>query len=202
MGCDIHAFVEYIDPNWADQPRFLAKVHIRRDYSLFGIMAGVRRSQGLEPVSLPKGLPKEISYQLQSEAYLFVVDKEEINEQGCCTRKDAERWGNNYVDEKKKFVQHPDWHSHSWLSLEEVREVIRRYSRMTVESDFITLKDADLVPDGYKIKKDYNRETGHRIAVKSEKAVIPVEFLAIRDMMKAVERNSKMITRLVFYFDN
>jgi len=57
MGCDIHVFAEIqINGKWIlySQPR------IRRWYELFGKMAGVR-DDSQEPISTPKGLPKDIS---------------------------------------------------------------------------------------------------------------------------------------------
>lgn len=59
MGCDIHAHWEVkISGKWHhyDQPK------IDRNYVLFAKMAGVRnREDEIEPLSMPKGLPKDIT---------------------------------------------------------------------------------------------------------------------------------------------
>lgn len=57
MGCDIHAYVEIkIHGKWQlySQPR------IKRDYDLFGKMAGVRNEFEI-PIAKPRGLPKNVS---------------------------------------------------------------------------------------------------------------------------------------------
>jgi len=59
MGCDIHAHWEVkISGKWHhyDQPR------IDRNYVLFAKMANVRnRDDEIEPLSIPKGLPEDIT---------------------------------------------------------------------------------------------------------------------------------------------
>lgn len=59
MGCDIHAHFEIkLNGKWEhyDQPK------INRNYCLFAKMAGVRgEGLGIEPISKPKGLPKNLS---------------------------------------------------------------------------------------------------------------------------------------------
>ena len=58
MGCDIHAVVERKGRyGWlcAGDP------DIGRDYELFAVLAGVRNSYDLKPISEPKGLPENVS---------------------------------------------------------------------------------------------------------------------------------------------
>lgn len=56
MGCDIHAHFEIkVDGEWLHY----SQPHIHRNYELFGKMAGVRGDE--QPVSLAKGLPKDMS---------------------------------------------------------------------------------------------------------------------------------------------
>lgn len=57
MGCDIHLHVEVkVNNKW----EHYSHPQIRRDYRLFGIMAGVRDSSVI-PISEPKGLPEDLS---------------------------------------------------------------------------------------------------------------------------------------------
>jgi len=59
MGCGIHLYIEVLTENgW----ELYSHPFIRQDYELFAKMAGVRNDGGIEPISLPKGLPEDISY--------------------------------------------------------------------------------------------------------------------------------------------
>ncbi len=59
MGCDIHLHIEVkIDKQW----RHLGCPQVKRNYALFAKMAGVRNSDSIEPIALPKGLPSDITF--------------------------------------------------------------------------------------------------------------------------------------------
>lgn len=62
-------------------------------------------------------------------------------EHGCdmtrsCKRSDADRYAgmnvhlgyNGYLDEDQCFVFHPVWHSHSWVTTDELGAAVRKYS--------------------------------------------------------------------------
>lgn len=56
MGCDIHAHIEIrYNGKW----EHYAMPRIRRNYALFGIMAGVRGDE--TPIVEPKGIPDDLS---------------------------------------------------------------------------------------------------------------------------------------------
>lgn len=58
MSCDIHAHFEIkVDGEWIhySQPA------IGQNYRLFAKMAGVRNTNEIDPISLPRGLPDDIS---------------------------------------------------------------------------------------------------------------------------------------------
>lgn len=58
MGCDIHLHIEVkINGQWEHYAHPL----IDRNYRLFALMAGVRNRDDITPVSLPKGLPDDIT---------------------------------------------------------------------------------------------------------------------------------------------
>lgn len=61
MGTDIHPYVEAQDDGgvWRYVP--FIKLEINRNYDLFGILADVRNGAGLEPISEPRGLPKDVA---------------------------------------------------------------------------------------------------------------------------------------------
>lgn len=63
MGCDIHGFIEVkIGKNWY----VYDKVGSERDYTLFGILAGVR-DERVAPVSELKGVPEDASIVVKAE---------------------------------------------------------------------------------------------------------------------------------------
>jgi hypothetical protein len=84
----------------------------------------------------PRGVPKDISSRTVSAYTLFIVDDEDgSNEEGCCKRSSAEGWLKSKCSEvwradeegKAVVVTNPDWHSGSWLSTSEVRELVARF---------------------------------------------------------------------------
>lgn len=199
MGCNIHAYIDYEQPDGT--VNHFGRVHIARDYRLFVLFAGVRGSavQGMMPVTQKRGLPANISVQVAHDAYLTVIDEEVVREHRCCSRKDAEEWGAKYVDEAKRHIHNPDWHSHTWLTLEEVEEVITRYSTLK-ENHRIYLKDHEEVPKGYELEED--RWAGMRVAFCASCPVAtPVELLAVRAAMCELAQK-KCKPKLIVWFDN
>ena len=70
MGCDIHAYAEVnLNNKWT----YYGKVHIDRNYFVFGKMAGVR-GESIEPISLPKGFPGDVSELTKMEAGIWRHD--------------------------------------------------------------------------------------------------------------------------------
>jgi len=154
MGCDIHMYVEYtykkkIPLDGDETPIKLEKVYWSnfggrinpgRDYTIFSLLSsGVR---GEYDVSFPaKGLPPkdELGYGTTSDAFLYIsdkTDKDKIGENEC-TLEDAIRWTqgghrNLYNDRSgtPRWVDHPDWHSHSWLTTDEYTEALENYSKL------------------------------------------------------------------------
>lgn len=88
MGCDIHMYVEYRDDstqNWVSGDLFrmintssgpeynVVEIYNERNYSLFGILAGVR-NMDYEPISYPKGLPKDTCEIIKKEYQKWIDD--------------------------------------------------------------------------------------------------------------------------------
>ena len=132
MGCDIHAYVEYTDfithdgkPYW----KSIVNGAGGRNYKLFGLLAGVRSDN--EPVIPLKGLPDApMSYEVEGAMFLRVTDDPELAEEsGYATLENAEQWGVTEVDDdgKPKWCEHPDMHSHGWLTRDELAQVLGTY---------------------------------------------------------------------------
>lgn len=128
MGCDIHAYLEY--QPYADDKKYwtsFGDLHVGRDYRLFELMAGVR-GKIENAVAAPKGVPEDMSFWTEDHYSLWVSENAG---QGCCTLKSAEEWVKHgssvWLNDTHTKVSHPDWHSHSWLTVEEVRKVRERY---------------------------------------------------------------------------
>lgn len=126
MGCDIHLFVEYKrkeDKQWWN---FGKQFLPGRNYSIFGRMAGVRGTD--EPISEPRGIPKDVAWTTEEENTLFVTD-EKKEESGYVDKETAQKWIKEGLSEKydEHRITHPDWHSHSWLNKNEFAEAIKEY---------------------------------------------------------------------------
>lgn len=121
MGCDIHAYIEYKPHDYPDTPwQFFAAPCLLRDYKMFTRMAGVRGEQSLA-VALPRGLPEDASY--------YVLTENRIGLDADSNLDRVRSWGVKiYVDKEGTpyAADHPDWHSHSWLTLEEFKDAIEK----------------------------------------------------------------------------
>lgn len=123
MGADIHAYPEYTETGLNGWLGF-GRLSLRRDYDLFAKLAGVRGSGQMVP---SRGMPVDASLATRWDNQLYVSDGDPDGE-GNCSKASAERWvsdgSSRWVDERKVNVTHPDWHSHSYCSPRELREVL------------------------------------------------------------------------------
>lgn len=171
MGCDVHAYVEYSHDGkyWSN----LTDNAGHRDYTMFGIMAGVRDYNGVKLFD-PKGLPEgPLGWRVESSHWLRIVPEEHpewAGEDGWVSKDSAESWvarGCSQAEVKDGVLQrvtNPDHHSHSWLTADELAQCLDRY-----------------------------RQISDRKA--------PTEWVAIHAAMKAIEGNGEK-ARVVFWFDN
>lgn len=125
MGCDIHAFIEWRSKTSVHWRPFSAQLCLGRHYGVFGRMAGVRSSH---PDSfLPRGIPNDLAYEADDEWWLYITDDETTDEH-TCTRQQARLWhehGRKYKANHEgvaTWVEHPDWHTPSWLTYDEFRK--------------------------------------------------------------------------------
>jgi hypothetical protein len=133
MGCDIHVYVEYSHDGkyWNS----LTENAGSRDYAMFGILAGVRYRE--LKLFDPKGLPNgELSWQAATANILNIAPEkhpEFADTDGWTDRASAESWVAEglstpmYIDGVLHRVTNPDWHSHSWLTSDELSQCIEKY---------------------------------------------------------------------------
>ena len=190
MGADIHMYVEYRDkkvakerdargekPYWVT---YVGGVNPGRNYTMFAILAGVRGQY--EESFQPKGkLPREMmSWGASSDAFMHIYPKkhEDKEWEGFVTLEKATewaQWGNKIIfDEngKPSLVEHPDWHSHSWMSIKELKKAYKIYA------------------------KKASKEWGEKINKP------PVEWRALLASMEELEDDGENEVRVVFWFDN
>jgi hypothetical protein len=143
MGCDIHMYVQYREKKERENElnrdwwyEFGDQISPGRNYSMFGILAGVRSSyyddEGVTHLE-PKGLP-DFGLGWGARADLSLSITETGQEEKSCTLEQAERWKGpieKNKDGKPVRTEHPDWHSHSWLTPKELAQVYRWYKKET-----------------------------------------------------------------------
>lgn len=211
MGCDIHCYVEY--RNRGDENRswrdFGGRINPGRNYLMFSIMAGVRCWNENENVLFrPKGLPKDIAYSAQDDNFLYITDNEKCSCGGSrsVSMERAERWVKNGSsvfkhdqNGKPTWVSGPDWHSHSWLSLEEYRQVLAKFKELE-QIDWVEREQERL--EFIEKCKDENIDIkDHSWLLKPCEHYDEPEYQAIEAAMSRLEEMGYE-TRLVFWFDN
>ncbi len=133
MGADIHAYVEYKYKNGEHWMGFGGQLRLGRDYHMFGLLANVRSAQG-SALFEPKGLPCDLGFQSFDDSTLRCTNDEALAEsEGYCSQANATKWVANgsakwvTTDPNYPRITHPDWHSHSWLTLAEYNAVLKKY---------------------------------------------------------------------------
>jgi hypothetical protein len=114
--------------NWSS---FGSKINPGRNYWMFGFLCkGVRIN--FTDGFMAKGMPSDAGYASKSDNHIYISDSDE---EGTCTLETAIRYRNNnhckieYNEEGAAvFVSHPDWHSHTWLTLREYSKAIKLYN--------------------------------------------------------------------------
>ena len=142
MGCDVHAFIEY-DCN-TEFPQDVGEIHLGRNYLMFAFLAGVRAFNGIKPIIPPKGVPDKLGYYTRLEYYLFVDEKiEETNwDSRSVNLRDANRWtqdkiSTDHVENGRRYISHPDWHTPTWFSADEFEQVIKAVEAyLKTDSDY------------------------------------------------------------------
>lgn len=118
---------------------FGGSIYTGRNYEMFGLLAGVRGTA--HPLFPKRGMPDDVGYLVRSENMLRIVDETDPTKIGAgqCSLVNALSWHKNNRcaistepdGVTPMWVSCPDWHSHSWLTLEEFSEVLRAYKKLT-----------------------------------------------------------------------
>ncbi len=168
MGCDIHPHIEY---RKHDSWYHYCQPWILRNYLFFGLIAGVR-VQGVQMMSL-KGFPiADATFETKHDYGLVVTSF--VCEWGGCNLITEERAAERgYKELEPGLLNHPDHHTPSWLTTEELREVIGAYSRYPT------------------------KDSPYRVRHTKPRQAIPDEIAAVYQSMKVLGES-----RLVFWFDN
>lgn len=131
MGCDIHMYVEYRSPTMREDywSSFGERINPGRNYTLFGYLAGVRDTE-VKQIVPSRGLPENLGWSAGYDSSIRINDEVSDNEEGFCTLKQAQEWVKygckiEERDGKPYRVSHPDWHSHSWMSVNEFGKVLK-----------------------------------------------------------------------------
>jgi hypothetical protein len=132
MATDIHAFIEYRTNNSMKWLSFTAdEIILSRDYTLFCILAGVR---GYAPYTFKaKGKLsfEELSIWVQDCRTLYIGEENSIEEALRWEKENDCRIYYSEIDKKSIFVDDPDWHTDTWLSLSEYEQALENYKEYT-----------------------------------------------------------------------
>ncbi|MCT3693488.1 hypothetical protein HZQ67_13835 [Elizabethkingia anophelis] len=125
-------YIEYKSENRDDWNYFGSKINPGRNYFMFGLLSKGVRSQNEKGIE-PKGLPDNMSYKSSNNAYIYINDDYDENDDEYCSIEIAKRWAEYgckiiFRDEKPFKVEHPDWHSHSWLTTQEFEKQLEIYN--------------------------------------------------------------------------
>ena len=138
MGCDIHTYVEFSESRddasvyWNNFTRNGGS----RNYIMFGVLAGVRVPdvQLFEPKGMPEG---SLGYRTSEDYWLNVAPEahpEWDDDESWVSLDRATAWiesGTSVGDlddaGRLRRVSGPDWHSHSWLTADELEQALNHY---------------------------------------------------------------------------
>lgn len=135
MGCDIHLYIEYskkeeTTPKEIRWSGFGGRINPGRNYLLFGIMSeGVRTDPTFSYEA--KVVPNDMAYASRNDNLIFIS---ETPSDEYVTLEKAQQWEKrgykiiNGSDGKPTWVEHPDHHSHSWLTTAEFEKVMEFYN--------------------------------------------------------------------------
>ncbi|XXX78715.1 hypothetical protein WMF30_08055 [Sorangium sp. So ce134] len=152
MGCDIHIFVEYGTDRGAFEALSDGAFLLPPDYDLFAALAGVRAEPGFVPFQVPRGLPHDVSQHVASRYFVPVLEDDRAGAWGIgehftprlaaqLVESGASRWLPAGVTvpllpSTHGYIVHPDWHSASWLTADELRRALEHARfRLDASSD-------------------------------------------------------------------
>jgi len=218
MGCDIHAYIEHYSKKdlltgkcFVDS--YCGRINFGRDYLMFGLLAGVRSLEA--PVVPTRGLPTNppLSWECATEYYLRVVGDEEYEtakrdllgqrliSKSKLDQVNTSYYGGKLQPDSQNMIPDPDYHSITWLTLDELIMVRKRYLL-----EYIQFYD-ELSGISNKKKKElikFINDTDEKNLMKY--TFHPYESLSLYTTicsMMAMERTSDdIVTRFVCWFDS
>lgn len=198
MGCDIHAYLEYQPKNNGDcNYQCFGEIDLYRNYLMFSIMAGVR---GETVLFSPRGFPEKTSFRVTDDNFLFISDSKG---EGFTDAETAKRWvkyGSYYkydINGNPAWVSNPDWHSHSWLTCSEFKQVLDKYVELEQQ------EWEEIEEERKKCLMRFEKEIGKTDNFLKDPYPhnIAGEYQALLACMENLE-SLGYETRLVFWFDN
>ena len=213
MGCDVHAFIDYDDfktreGDWYVS-NFASHVDIGRNYTLFALMAGVRydenRMGGKLPMFEPRGIPNKVSWSVKDEYTLWVIDDDEEDSERSAKRSQALKWIAQGISEMfdEHYITHPDWHSASWLTADELDQVNTAYAE--IESAEMAWYQSPDQPIGEEARITGKKDRYGWIHVEAGEVTKNSRHKnldAIIAAMRVIDGDTPGRSRLVFWFDN
>ena len=150
-----------------------------RHYGMFAKLANVRNYWDIDPISEPRGIPEDVSFDILRKYMFTVVDDETYekyyvdNERQIVSESKCNDFVKKYdcstkIVDNIKFVDSPDYHSASWCTTEEMENAIEE----------ILLQENGNYSDDAE------------------------EWLALLGAMKGYEMSGEYECRAVFWFDN
>lgn len=136
MGCDIHAVIEYNPYGYFTD---FGEVRVARDHKLFSALAFGEGGVTDKLPYPPRGLPPDHSLRVSD---LFFVEANEIakieaeigGDEEFQPEAIARTWGNWALEKFLTFglLPGPDWHTPSWLNINELKEALA-YRSLKIE---------------------------------------------------------------------
>lgn len=136
MGADIHMYVEYRSKepspyahtdarNWWSS--FGDRINPGRSYRLFGLLAGVRCDGVMYQT---RGMPEDAGYIAKFANQIYISDSGDGESCTLAQAQSYEKYGSVIEYDQNgraTWVTHPDWHSHSWLTVDQFSSVLNAY---------------------------------------------------------------------------
>ena len=142
MGCDIHAFVEYTNDD-ENKSQTSETLEIPRDYKLFTVMALGEGGLTDDLPYPPRGIPSKLSAEAKDYFYTPAAEVQEMMEEWFGDDEDEPFQPEEYAKEHGEYAYQellahnllptPELYSHSWLTLEELKEVLN-YGKLSKEN--------------------------------------------------------------------
>jgi hypothetical protein len=206
MGCDIHVYIEYkekSDENWRS---FGGRINPGRNYKLFELMAGVRSDEC--SLFSPRGIPDQTGYYAKHDNTLFITECGD-NDGEYVKMEKATQWVDsgystfiNNREGKPTWVTNPDWHTHSWLNLEEYRQVLEVYKKWSIVNLEERKKESENLYNHLVDTKVITSDNAEQCKwIQEVKIYDEPEYQAIEGAM-AKFSDMGYDVRIVFWFDN